>query len=105
MIPGIVQKFSKPHLRRNSSFFDRPLLFFSTSYSVYLSMSSYKLDRTAFKAQTVEEASDHTAYYHKKSWKERLRISAHLNSVAFNYPENLPPRMDKTKFKPKSRNV
>lgn len=67
-------------------------------------MPQYKLDRTAFKAQTLEEAADHTDYYHKMSWKERLRVSAYLNSIAFNYPQNLPPRMDKTRFEVKSRN-
>jgi len=67
-------------------------------------MPPYKLDRTAFKAQTLEEAADHAAYYHKISWIERLRVSAYLNSIAFNYPQDLPPRMDKTRFKVKSRN-
>jgi hypothetical protein len=64
-------------------------------------MSSHKLDRTEFKAHTVEEAADHSAYYSKISWMERLRVSGYLNSIAFNYPEDLPPRMDKTKFKVK----
>jgi hypothetical protein len=67
-------------------------------------MSSYKLDRTAFKAQTLEEASDHTVYYKKLSWIDRLRVSAYLNSIAFNYSEDAPPRMDKTKFEAQSRN-
>ena len=67
-------------------------------------MLPYKLDRTAFKGQTMEEAADHTAYYRKLSWMERLRVSAYLNSVAFNYPQDSPPRMDKTKFEVKSRN-
>lgn len=68
-------------------------------------MSSYKLDRTAFKAQTLEEAANHSTYYRKISWIERLRASAYLNSIAFNYPLDLPPRMDKTKFEVKSRNA
>lgn len=67
-------------------------------------MPPYKLDRTAFKGQTMEEAADHAAYYRKLSWIERLRVSAYLNSVAFNYPLDLPPRMDKTRFEVKSRN-
>lgn len=67
-------------------------------------MSFYKLDRTAFKAQTVEEAANHAVYYQKISWKERLRVTAYLNSIAFNYSEHHPPRMDKTKFQIKSRN-
>jgi hypothetical protein len=67
-------------------------------------MPSYKLDRTEFKAQTFEEAANHSIYYRNLSWKERLRVTAHLNSIAFNYSLDLPPRMDKTKFEVKSRN-
>jgi hypothetical protein len=65
-------------------------------------MHSYKLDRTAFKAQTVEEASNHADYYKSLSWLERLKIAAYLNSVAFNYDINHPPKMDKTLFKARS---
>jgi hypothetical protein len=67
-------------------------------------MASYRLDRTVFKAQTAKEAANHGEYYKTLSWQERLRIAAYLNSVAFNYPENNPPRMDKTKFMVRSRN-
>jgi hypothetical protein len=66
-------------------------------------MSSYPLDRTAFKVQTAEEASNNAAYYKTPTWQERLRIANYLNSVAYNYPENEPPRMDKTVFKVRSR--
>lgn len=59
----------------------------------------YRLDRTAFKAQTAEEATQsHAKYYQTLSWQERLRIAHYLNSVAFNFPVNNPPKMDRTKF-------
>ena len=67
-------------------------------------MSTYRLDRTVFKAQTVTQAADHASYYKKLSWQERLRIAFYLNSVAYNYPENNPPRLDRTKFKAHARN-
>ena len=66
-------------------------------------MAKYKLDLNAFKGQTFEEASNHSGYYKSLSWQDRLRVTAYLNSVAFNYPENHPPRMDKSKFKTRSR--
>jgi len=67
-------------------------------------MGSYRLDRTAFKAQTAEEATKSQAeYYRGLTWQERLRIANYLNSIAYNYPENDPPRMDKTVFKMRSR--
>lgn len=61
-------------------------------------MNTFRLDRSAFKAQTAEEAANHASYYTKLTWQERLRIAAYLNSVAYNYPLHSPPRLDKTKF-------
>jgi len=66
-------------------------------------MAEYRLNRNAFKGQTFEEASNHVGYYKSLTWQERLRVTAYLNSVAFNYPENEPPRFDKSKFKASSR--
>lgn len=67
-------------------------------------MSDYKLDRTKFTAQTAEEASNHSEFYQKLSWQERLKIAEYLNSIAFNYPESNPPKLDRTKFKARARN-
>jgi hypothetical protein len=67
-------------------------------------MSSYRLDRTIFKVQTVEEASKSEAiYYRSLTWQERMKIANYLNSIAYNYPENDPPRMDKMAFSIRSR--
>ncbi|WP_293307507.1 hypothetical protein [Pedobacter sp. UBA5917] len=64
----------------------------------------YRLDRTAFSAQTAEEASKADRIYYKNlSWQERLRIANYLNSIAYNYPENTPPKMDKLAFSVRSR--
>ena len=65
-------------------------------------MEKFRLDRTAFKAQTLEEAAQHSEYYKKLTWQERLQIANYLNSVAYNYDLNNPPKMDKTKFSVKS---
>lgn len=62
-------------------------------------MKKFRLDRSAFKGQTAEEAANHAPYYAKLTWQERLAIAAYLNSIAYNYPLDNPPRMDKTKFK------
>jgi hypothetical protein len=66
-------------------------------------MADYRLDRNTFKGQTFEEASNHARYYKTLTWQERLRVTAYLNSVAFNYPENQPPRLDRSEFKVRSR--
>ena len=63
----------------------------------------YKLDRTAFKMQTYEQASDHCEYWLSKTATERLKAVAYLNSVAYNYPVHNPPRLDRTYFKVTSR--
>ena len=65
-------------------------------------MSDFKLDRNAFKAQTLKQAADHDSVYKKMTWQERLKVAAYLNSVAYNYDVNNPPRMDRTKFSTKS---
>ena len=62
-------------------------------------MDTFRLDRSAFKAQTAEEAANHASYYAKLTWQERLKIAAYLNSVAYNYPLSNPPKMDRTRFK------
>jgi len=67
-------------------------------------MGSYGLDRTAFKMQTAEEASNHATYYKSLTWQERLRIANYLNSVAYNFDINNPPKLDRTCFKSRSRN-
>lgn len=67
-------------------------------------MDSYRLDRTAFKAQTADEAvKSQAAYYRSLTWQERMHIANYLNSIAYNYPENAPPRLDKTVFSMRSR--
>jgi hypothetical protein len=65
-------------------------------------MSSFKLDRTAFKAQTIKEAANHSKEYKNLSWQDRLMVASYLNSVAYNYEINNPPVMDRTKFSAKS---
>ena len=61
-------------------------------------MDFLKLDRTAFKAQTSLEATQHSAYYKTITWQQRLSITAYLNSVAYQYNANTPPKMDKNQF-------
>jgi hypothetical protein len=65
-------------------------------------MASFKLDRTAFKAQTKVQAANHSIFYQKLTWKERLRITYYLNSVAYGFDENNPPRINRQHFTAKS---
>ena len=63
----------------------------------------FKLDRTAFMAGSHEAASDNIAYWKAQSMAERLKAAAYLNSVAWNYPVDNPPKLDRTFFCIKKR--
>ena len=63
----------------------------------------YKLDKTAFKMQTFEEASNSVEYWNTKTDVEKLAAVAYLNSVAWNYPVDNPPRLDRTYFRMRKR--
>lgn len=69
---------------------------------LHLSMNSFRLDRTAFKGQTLKEASNHASDYKKLLWQDRLKLAAYLNSVAYNFDLNNPPKMNRKKFSVKS---
>lgn len=58
----------------------------------------YRMDKTAFKLQTVEEADDAMRNYLNHSVKERLEIAYYLTSVAYKFDMDNPPRIDKTAF-------
>ena len=58
----------------------------------------YRLDKTTFQAMSVEEADDYMRDYRSYSWKERLKVSFYLTSLAYGFDINHPPAMDKTIF-------
>ena len=51
----------------------------------------------------VEAAKSDPGYYKKLTWQQRMMVANYLNSIFYNYPENDPPRMDKTVFSIRSR--
>ncbi len=66
-------------------------------------METDRLDRTAFKHQTIEGGDRNLEYWKNQSYAERLRAANYLNSVAFNFNIANPPAMDKTYFKIRTR--
>ncbi len=58
----------------------------------------YRLDKSAFKAQTFEEADDNKNYWLEKTSEERLKAAWYLISCAFNFPLSNPPRIDRKAF-------
>jgi hypothetical protein len=63
----------------------------------------YKLDRTAFQSRNASEQVNYGKAYKDLTWQERLRIHRYLNSIAYDYDIDNPPRMDKTVFSVRSR--
>ncbi len=67
------------------------------------SPKKYKLDRNAFQARNASEQVNYGKEHQKLTWQERLKIHRYLNSIAYGYDLNNPPRMDKTAFSVRSR--
>lgn len=67
------------------------------------SPKKYRLDRTAFQARNASEKVNYGKEHQKLTWQERLRIHQYLNSIAYGYDLDNPPRMDNTFFQIKKR--
>ena len=59
---------------------------------------SFRLDRTAFHAGTHEQAEAYHRQHEPATLTERLRVAMYLNSVAFDFDLNHPPRLDRAVF-------
>lgn len=57
-----------------------------------------KLDRTAFKRQTAQEASNTVAYWRTQSDADKIRAAYHLSLRAYGYDPADEPRLDRTAF-------
>jgi hypothetical protein len=68
-------------------------------------MGTNKNDLSTFDARAaIEVEKNQKGYYRTLTWQERMIVANYLNSIKYNYPENEPPRMDKTAFSMRSRN-
>ena len=56
------------------------------------------MDRTAFKRQTAEEASNTVAFWRQKSDAEKIQAAYHLSLRAWGHDPENEPRLDRTKF-------
>ena len=59
---------------------------------------AFRLDRTAFHAGTHAEVEAYHRQHQPATMAERLRAAHYLNSVAYNFDLNNPPRLDRTAF-------
>lgn len=58
-------------------------------------MSEYRLDRTAFKAQSFAEADDHYSYWKDRTPEERLRAATYLIRSAWGIESDEQFRMER----------
>lgn len=61
-------------------------------------MHKETFDKTAFKHQSLAEAAHNLTFWKKQTLKKRLQAANYLNSVAYNFDINDPPKMDKSYF-------
>ena len=66
--------------------------------------NDFGLDRTVFAELSFEEADKTISRFHKHTWKERLLIANRLIAIAYNFPLDNPPKMDKTFFETHQHN-
>jgi len=58
----------------------------------------YRLDKTYGKGHKHENAEKDSDYWRTKTVDERLRAVMYLNSIAWHFDPENPPRIDKTVF-------
>lgn len=61
-------------------------------------MEEYRLDRSHFQMLTLNEADEEWNDHSQLDWKERLRLTLYLNSMAYGYVGEDMPIMDRTVF-------
>ncbi|MFC2126692.1 hypothetical protein ACFLU5_18045 [Bacteroidota bacterium] len=66
-------------------------------------MKEYRLDKTAFKRQSLLEADNNLDYWRSKSPEERLQAAWYLTCSAYGIPFDNTRRMDKTYFTKRRR--
>lgn len=63
-----------------------------------------KLDRTAFSTSKISDSKKESDNYLNQSVAEKYFAFAYLQSVAYNFPINSYPKMDKTHFETRKLN-
>ncbi len=63
-----------------------------------MASKNYPIDRTYFKASTIEEADENYTYWKHKSLKERLQAAYYLITSAYNFSPECPHSIDRSYF-------
>ena len=66
-------------------------------------MKEYQLHWATYHIQKAKLCGNEGRYFRTLTWQDRLRIANYLNSIAYNYSEDNPPKMDKTAFSDRAR--
>lgn len=68
-----------------------------------MSNKIWKLDKSKMSVRCHQDTDHQYEYWQSKTIKERLEAAYYLNSVAYNFDINHPPRMDKSVFSVRKR--
>ena len=61
-------------------------------------MKEYRLDKSVFKVQTLEESDMSNVYGSDVSYAERMRRGYYLISVSYKFSCESPPKFDRTVY-------
>jgi hypothetical protein len=61
-------------------------------------MEEYRLDRGHFQMLTLQEADTEWTDHTEMDWKQRLRLTLYLNSIAYGYAGKEVPGIDRNIF-------
>jgi hypothetical protein len=65
-------------------------------------MNEFRLDINSFVIHHIKDASDYV-YWGSKPITERLKAANYLNGIAYDFPEDNLPKMDRDYFKIRKR--
>ncbi len=65
----------------------------------------FRLDRTVGKGHSHDDAANQSLYWKSKTVDERLAGAMYLNSVAYSFDINNPPRLDRTVFSTRKHEI
>lgn len=67
-------------------------------------MNRFRLDRNVFSMRSHAQTEQHNfEYWKNQPFEDRIAAAAYLNSVAYRYPLESPPRIDKTAHEARKR--
>lgn len=65
-------------------------------HDFFVTLNMFRFDRNSHKAYNFKQIQKESDHYKEMSEEERTKVFIYLQSVAYDYPLNSPPKMDKS---------